>query len=253
MAAVLDCPAMVHTCLRRLLGVAILVSACADESPTAPLAPSSGGRSSTTTVDSDASRPPSATEDDDAGAGEAVLFRPVRNECVEVEAVDFMAEDSSTTGRFLNAVTFPEDFAVTRVVATWEGGCEVPTARISLSDGACPDGQGHEPSFLLSYNEVIDRTIYQGSNELMEESPVSGIRVRYERPHRLTPAGQWGTCLGVTGSVDLLGDLLFEREELLQGRFQLELPPCDDGGNEQQSVAGTFSVTFERGLEQLCP
>jgi hypothetical protein len=81
-----------------------------------------------------------------------------------------------------------------------------------------------------------------------------GVRIRYVRPDRLMPAGEWGTCAGVTGIIDLFGDEPNTTlRSTLEGTFTLELAACDDSEAPPQTVSGTFDVTLRRSLADYCP
>jgi hypothetical protein len=176
-----------------------------------------------------------------------------RAEALRGELEPASVVEDAPPGTFYNAIETPSDLEVTRVVSTWEVGCAQPTLRIVLSDGECPDGQGHELVFLLGVEEIESGVLAMGQNPLMEEPAVQGLSLRYRRPGRLSPTGQWGTCAGVEGSVDLLGPLRLERGEVLQSRFFMDLTACDGSANGPQAIAGTFEVTLRRGLQDACP
>lgn len=238
------------------LALLVLVTACGNsDGATAPLAPGSGG----TNYRDGGTRPATnypifrrdsgMTDDDagderDGGAG--------NDECANVEPAP-LGSVEPPPGEFYNTVLAPTDFAVTRVVVGWEASCAQPTIHVVLSDGRCADGDGHELTFLIPADGIENGTVVLGQN-LITPEPASGtIRVRYARPDDLAPNGEWGTCDGAAGNVDFVDQLETTNGSQLEGRFQLELTRCDTGESNVQTLQGTFSVTLEDGLEDVCP
>lgn len=236
------------------------VACGADGPPNTPSAPSPVGG------DDDgggiAVRPPHKPgADDDAGAGDAGSpmfldaggFEPVRRECKEQIPPDPL--DMAPDGTFTNALSSPVDLGVSRVEATWDGDCIVPTIRITLSDGQCPLGKGHEVELQFDARAIADGKLTRGVHYLEPEPGKLDIRVRYRRPASLDPlgAGEWGTCLGVTGMIELPETPGVDARDELRGRFTMNLTPCDDVNVETRAVNGTFDVTLERGLDDVCP
>lgn len=202
-----------------------------------------------------------AGADEDAGVtdpGPAVLadaggFDPVPTECENVTPAN--PADVGPDGTLFDAVSSPADLGVTRVEATWDGDCVRPTIRVTLSDGRCPLGNGHEVEFRFDAGAIASGKLSRGVHYLEPEPGNVDIRVRYRRPTSLDPvgAGAWGTCLGVVGTLDLpIAPGVDERDEL-RGRFQMELAPCDSLALATRSVNGTFDVTLRRGLGDVCP
>ena len=235
-----------------------LGSGCKDEASNAPPPPSTGGGATGAIGFDGGTRPPSdaggGEDDEDGGGGEpgadsGVLPSECRNVTrVQVPVDEVPADTEASTSA-------PADFGVTRLVGTWEGGCEAPVFRIELSDGRCPDGRGHALTFLINDEALRDGSLRPGQN-LLDPPNDLGVAIRYVRPGRLSPAGEWGTCgEEVSGVIDLFGD---EPSTVARSRldatFSLELPTCDaDSDALPQTVSGTFSVTLRRGLAEYCP
>jgi hypothetical protein len=151
-----------------------------------------------------------------------------------------------------NIVTAPLDLAVTRASATWDTNCSEPTLLVQLSSGDCPDGDGHEITFFVEAEGADDSTLVLGQNVIMED-PAGRIHVRYTRPSRLEPSGEWGTCDGVMGTLDLLYGLEFVKGRRLQGNFTIDLPRCDDGEPSVQTIVGELNVEIPESLGVVCP
>jgi hypothetical protein len=187
--------------------------------------------------------------DDDAGTA----IPSTQRECREVDPAPFSGEDPST-GRFFNAVDEPVDLSVTRTLATWGLACERPTIRIALSDGECPDGDGHELTFFLDYFAIENDLIARGANPIQPESEARDIRVRYVRPGWLEPTGEWGNCgPDPSGSVIFKDRIETDAFDWIQAQFQLQLTACDGSDNPNQQLNGSFDVQLRRGVDQACP
>jgi len=201
-------------------------------------------------------RPPRpTTTDEDAGAGPAladedggVLFE----ECRNVDAVPFIAEDTAG-GEFVNAIAAPSDFSATRVVATWGTGCDPATIIIKLSNGRCPDGNGHELTFTLDASAIESGELVTGIHTIDPDAGEGPIRVRYVRPERSDPVGEWGSCAGASGTFSVRGNLTTEARTSMQALFELELSPCDGSMLPNQTVRGTFNVSLYRARTEVCP
>ncbi|MFI5307921.1 MAG: hypothetical protein ACHQ53_11235 [Polyangiales bacterium] len=223
---------------------------CSKKEVLPPPAPGGGSGSIGTTG---AGHPPDAAvkPSGDEDAGHAVAAPALANECVNVPATPAGAD--LPTSDFVNAIGMPTDFAVTRVVASWEASCARPTLRIAMSDGACPSGHGHELSFSLDALALDAGTIHGGLNTVVGDPTPDQIAIRYVRPNHLDPTGTWGTCNDASGTLDLLGDLATTAGTVFQGRFDLLLTACDGSTNLPQSVSGTFNVSLRRGVKDVCP
>lgn len=171
-------------------------------------------------------------------------------DCRDVDAVPPGTDPDPNV--LANVVTTPADLAVTRASATWDASCAQPTLRVTVSDGTCPNGDGHELTFYLPAADVEERTLTIGQNVIMEDA-AGHIRVRYTRPGRLEPSGQWGTCSGASGTLDIIGQLELIQGRTLQGNFVLDLTRCDDGEPSVQQVEGSFNVTVPASLDDICP
>lgn len=236
------------------------VQACGDDEAAAP--PSRSGR------DGGGSGPPpvipnrdSGGDDDEDDGGEDMAADSGRDSgasgaggpssCQDFDAVP-PGSDPNPDSNF-NMIEEPTDFAVTRASATWDvGDCNDPTLVVTLSTGNCPDGDGHQLTFFVPAEGVEDRTIVLGNNPITEDSP-GDIRVRYTRPLRVTPNGQWGTCANVRGTLDLIRNIDLKKGSKLEGDFLLELTRCDDGAPSTQTVDGQFNVEIPATLADLCP
>jgi hypothetical protein len=142
--------------------------------------------------------------------------------------------------------------SVTRSEAAWLEGCVQPILRITLSDGDCPNGEGHELTFFLPADGVENSNLVIGQNLIMEET-LTSIRVRYARPGRKPPSGVWGTCEDASGFLDIVPPLQLMEGRLVQGNFMLDLTRCDDGTPSTQIVNGSFSAELPAGLGDVCP
>ena len=193
----------------------------------------------------DAGRDEDAGQDEDAGPvdagapGSACLKVPVLNGSFE----DFPGETSTER---------PSDFMVTRQAENWSDDCSNPRLTISLSDGSCPTGLGHELNLTFSVNDIEDGAIRLGNNAVGPEADSPSIRVRYTRPSRLKPNGVWGTCSGASGQVVFFEAPVLTAGSLFQARYQLELTPCDGSSAATQFVVGTFKVRLSYSIGSVC-
>jgi hypothetical protein len=244
--------------MRLIVGLGIVAGllGCGEEGSNAPAPPSTGG-GGTSTVGGrrDAGRP----SDDDSGmddpadedAGPSAGIVPLRAECEEFEPVMFVGEDPPVD--VVAATTLPVDFMVSRALTTWEDNCRRPQILIELSNGDCTVGRGHALRIWLETTAITDGSIGFGLNQPKPEPNNGGIRIRYTRPAPLTPRGDWGTCTGSLTMLDFTSELGTDRGARLQGRFILDLTPCDGSTNERQMVQGSFNVQLRRGLDDVCP
>jgi hypothetical protein len=236
----------------RLAAAALLwIGACNDDSGSdAPLAP--GGGSGTPPPSGGTPTPPDAGDaDEDAGGGgddDLVLSR----ECMAVDPVNFMGEDTPLDGSFYNAVVAPDDFSVTRVETTWAEDCETPTIRLLMSDGRCSMPGGHVLEISMEADAIERRDLVVGQNLVQPEPANRGLQVRYTRPSSRAPAGTWGNCEGADGNIDFIEIGAGARDDL-QAQFQFLLTPCDESTPGTQSVQGTFDVVLRRGVDEACP
>lgn len=226
---------------------------CSDNEPSAARVPSGGGGGGVT----GGRTPILGTPDDDAGAltvddAGVVLLTTLEEECMDVADVGNPLEGSATRER-VNAVSAPDDFELGHVVTTWEGRCSEPTLRITLADGECPDGGGHDLTIRFTVEDLRAGLVGPGQNPIQPRAEGGAMEVTYTRPENFTPAGEWGNCPEAIGIVDLLGDLSLEEDTHVEGRFQLELTACDGSGNDPVSVNGEFNGPLVRGVEDLCP
>lgn len=235
-------------------GLLCLTSACKEERDQAPRVPTSGGMS-VSVKKPDASTLDAAGPVRDAGLDEDAGPLPLEVECDDVPVADFAGE-SPATGRYLNAVDDPEDFRVTRTLATWGPTCSPPTIVLVMSDGACPDGRGHELEFSFDATAIQSGLISTGQNNLESDSISKILRVRYQRPRGLTPDGVWGTCSDVPPSMGLtirdtrLGVGYGARFE---ATFEMTLGSCDDSENAPLLIQGSFDMRLRRSIDEVCP
>ena len=232
-----------------LLLLALALSACSDDEPSAPLTPGGGGPHEVA-VNRDA-----GSGEEDAGESErpdASSDAPLPRECLLIDAKRFTTDEIPSD----TSTTSPADFLVTRQAATWRDGCESPTLVIELSNGACPNGSRHELEIMLSVNAITDGTIGLGLNligpemDLVEEA----IRVRYTRPQRFNPVGVFGTCDGSEGQITFYDAPDVSRPMDLRARYEFYLTPCDSAlPTPEQFVSGFFDVRVRRSLDAVCP
>lgn len=189
----------------------------------------------------------SGEDDEDGGIPSTDLALLCRD--VDPAPLDVADRDPSMV---YNGVFTPTDFEVTRSEAAWLEGCAQPILRVTLTDGGCPNGDGHELTFLIPADGVEESNVVIGQNLIKEESGFNSIRVRYTRPLRRQPDGVWGTCEDATGTLDIVGPLQLEKGKLLQGNFTMDLTPCDDGDESVQTLMGSFSAEIPESLDVVC-
>jgi hypothetical protein len=228
-----------------LLLVAVVLSACSDD-PKAPLTPGGGGPqvghedrpdSGGTVDDTDAGSTP------DAGEG------PMPFECTRIDPVMYASDEIPS----VTATSLPLDFKVSRQVARFAGDCPNPSLLVELSNGICPNGQGHELEFWFPANLIADGAIGLGLNTIDAESATAGIRVRYTRPERYSAAGEYGNCDGSSGTLSFYDAPDVSRPMNLRATYELSLVPCDGKTNPMQRVVGFFDVRVRRDLAATCP
>jgi hypothetical protein len=236
----------------------VLLLDCKKDSPSAPLAPGGGYMgASSTGPKRDSGSGASTAPDEDAGGSTTLSGSELLIECVNVTPTNFVGEDTPA-GKFVNAITMPTDFSVSRVLTTWEASCAQPTVRVEMSDGACPMGKGHTLVFRFDASAIAAHTIKIGLNAIVSDPGSDGIPIRYTRPLGLAPNGTWGTCADAAGpqpdgTLDLIGVVDTKKGTTLEGRFDLDLGPCDGSAEPKQMVSGTFSALLRRGLTDVCP
>ena len=238
--------------LMGLLGAAV---GCDDKESDAPPPPSLGG-GATGAVGTDSGRPPPDDDEDagdpgegDSGTGDSGVLP---YECRNVPVVEVPVEELPPGTEA--STTSPSDFEVSRLVGSWQGGCDEPMFMVQLSEGDCPNGRDHALTFMIEAASLRDGSLRLGLNTIAPEPNDAGVVVRYVRPSPLTPAGEWGSCTGATGLIDLLGSAPATSEgSTLQATFTLELTACDDSDAPTQAVNGTFDVMVRRSLADYCP
>ena len=232
---------------RVLVLFCLAVCACGDDEPSAPLVPNGDGshmvggnkRDGGQNVDDeDAGRNPDAGPSDGPGPGE----------CRRIDALRMNVDESPV----VTSTELPRDFLVTRQAATWRDNCEHLV--IELSNGLCPNGQGHELEVELATSAILDGRIAFGLN-FIESEPmaVPGIRVRYARPSRFPPEGIYGTCEGASGTMTFMDAPDVTRAMNLRATYDLVLPPCDGRSNVPQIARGYFDVRVLRTMAMACP
>ena len=172
-------------------------------------------------------------------------------ECLNVSVANVI-NDESVAG-YDNAITAPADLKVTRVVATWKASCAKPTIDIEMSEGSCPLGRRHKLVFSFEAKAIDSGKVHLGENTLTADSGATGIGVTYTRPSTLKPSGEFGTCPGASGKIEIRGTPSTKAGSGLQGLFQMVLAPCDGGKETAPSITGTFNVKLVRGLADVCP
>ena len=244
--------------IRVVVGVALwlgglLAQGCAEEE-----APMRAPNSSPRPRDSGSSAPPPPPPPAAMDAGpekDAGIFGldsgQLRTECEEITPVPFIGEDVGD--EYADAIAMPSDLLASRVVATWSGSCDPAAIKVEMSDGECPDGDGHALTFLLDALAIRDGTLGLGLHDVVPDSSGGPIRVRYIRPARFAPQGEWGSCDGVTGTFNIAGMPGTRKYNELQAQFEMKLTPCDGSDLAPQSVQGTFNVELRRSLDTVCP
>lgn len=232
-----------------LLLLAVVLAACGDDESKAPLTPGGGPGTDVSETPRDGG---GNVDDSDAGSTSdaGTSEGPMALECTRIDAVKITTDDVPT----VTATEYPTDFSVTRQVATWTGDCPSPSLTIELSNGACPNGLGHELQFWFPANSILDGQIALGLNEVEPDfASSSGIRIRYTRPAKLSPAGSYGNCEGASGQISFFDAPDITRPMNLRATYDLMLTSCDDTANPMQRVSGYFDVRVRRELEVVCP
>jgi hypothetical protein len=230
-----------------LLLLAVVLSACSDDESKAPLTPAGGGSHTINEMQHDSG---GNVDDMDAGSTPDGGDGPMPYECARIDPVMIGSDEVPAT----TATTTPLDFKVTRQVATWRGDCPSPSLVIELSNGICPNGQGHELVFWLPADSIADGRIGLGFNPIDPDSvSADGIRVRYTRPDRYSPVGVYGSCDGASGQISFYDAPDVSRAMNLRASYELNLTSCDDKRNPTQAVAGYFDVRVRRTLAMVCP
>jgi hypothetical protein len=238
--------------LALLLGPA---TGCKDEQSHAPPPRSSGG-GAVGSVGTGGSRPPPVDDDEDEDGGAAGIgggdSGMLPAECQNVPVVQVPADELPPGTEA--STTAPADFEVSRLVGSWQGGCEGPVFMVEMSEGDCPNGQDHALSFAINAASLVDGSLRLGLNTLGPEPNDVGIRIRYVRPEALTPNGEWGSCAGAAGMFDVVGEApSSEAGSTLHIRFSLDLTACDGSDSALQTVTGTFLVMVRRSFTDVCP
>lgn len=236
-----------------------LALACDDKESNAPPPPSTGGGAAHGSIGTDAStRPHPGHEDEDGGGSDEPADAGDRDsgvlayECRGVPAVHVPPAELPPNTEA--STTSPADLDVTRLVGAWQGECDAPEFHIVMSEGDCPNGRDHALTFMIDAASLRDGSLRLGLNSIEPEPNDVGVRVRYVRPAGLTPSGEWGTCAGADGLIDLLGEApSTSAPSKLEGTFSLELTACDGSGAAPESVNGTFQVMVRRSLIDYCP
>lgn len=122
-----------------------------------------------------------------------------------------------------------------------------------MSEGACAADEDHELVFNFDAAAIDSGSLALGLNIVVAEPSASGLVIRYRRPTPLVPNGVFGSCDGVVGTLDFVGELDTDVGTKLKGRFDLMLPSCDASDAAEQSVTGTFDTEIRRSLSDACP
>jgi len=220
-----------------LLPLSAAALACGDDSS------DSGGPGPVLEVmdEEDASAPPSdmdAGADEDAGTG----IPPV---CENVDVI----QGAGTAADGLNATALPDDFEVSRVSIGFD--CETRSLVLKHSGGFCPSGDGHELTIALDAASIESGTLPSGPITL--DALRSGITIRYTRHAFLDPGGEWGNCgTDDMGLLELLEMPSLQANQVVEGRYQLILVPCDGRLNEPIDVVGSFRALTDHSLAETC-
>ena len=187
---------------------------------------------------------------DDAGLDGSVMGSVW---CADVEPAPLDVGEPDPDAEIGNGVSAPVDLVITRAETLWEVGCAVPTLKVTLSDGGCPVGEGHELTFFIPARGTSNSLVI-GQNVIREELEPGHIRARYTRPSRFSDDGVWGTCEGAAGTLDVIGEIDLDEGSILQASFMLELTRCDgESPDTIQIVNGTFSIEIPESLDEVCP
>jgi hypothetical protein len=228
-----------------LLLLAVVLSACSDDEAKAPITPGGG---SSHMVGEDRPDSGSNVDDMDAGSTPDAGDGPMPFECTRIDPVVFNTDEVPTA----TSTASPDDFKVTRQVARFTGSCPNPSLVVELSNGICPNGQGHELVFSFPVNSIADGAIGFGPNEITADT-VGAIRVRYTRPARFRPEGEFGNCEGGNGRLTFYDSPDISRPMNLRATYDMNLAPCDGESNPPQHLWGYFDVRVRRDLGDVCP
>ncbi len=230
-----------------LLLVAVVLSGCTDDDPRAPLTPGGGGPH---VVHEERPDSGGTVDDTDAGSTPDAGEGPMAFECTRIDPVMYASDEVPT----VTSTSSPRDFKVTRQVARFTGDCPNPTLLIELSNGICPNGQGHELKFWFPANAIADGAIGLGLNPIEPDATTTGaIRVRYTRPERWSAAGEYGNCDRGSGTLSFYDAPDVSRPMNLRAVYELDLTPCDGESKPAQLVSGYFDVRVRRDLADVCP
>jgi hypothetical protein len=228
-----------------LLAGLCLIGACSDDRPDVP-----GGSQEPTAGGVGLPEVDSGHPDDDAGTQDAAVDAGPALPVYTCERVEVLGSSGGDTPNETSTDT-PADFMISRQAVSWQ--CDPDRITISLSDGSCPRGAGHELTIELSMAAIQDMVLRLGNNPVLAESDSGNMRVRYTRPKRLAdPSGTWGNCLPADGQLIFLEAPELKARALLQARFSMMLPACDDSGNPPYLVAGAFKITLRHDPSEAC-
>lgn len=214
--------------------------ACSDNGPTASAPPGTGFTGGTSPNGS------GGTGGGDAGTGGTVSVPLTR--CESVVA-------SSEPGEgFVNTSTqSPSDFSVTRVLQGYGDDCGEPKVVIELSDGRCPDGDGHQLRLEFDAAAIAAGEVPNGELDVLVAHADGQLDIQYKRPENLENPGTYGTCNVGTGTVALTEAPQVTRNAVYEGSYQLSLGPCGGTDGPTQLVVGTFSARLATDLTLHCP
>lgn len=186
----------------------------------------------------DATMPPPMDEDAGRDEDAGTSIPPV------CERVDVL-QNVGGAADGLNTTTLPDDFGVSRVSVGFD--CDAASLVLEHSDGYCPDGDGHELSIALDVISIEAGTLPSGPITI--DALRSGITIRYRRL-----GSEWGNCgSGDMGLIELVDMPSLETHQVLEGRYQLNLVPCDGKlNNDPVEVVGTFHATTDHSFEETC-
>ena len=225
-------------------GSVLVVLGCGSKMPTAKPPGSSRG------IESGGSTAP----DKDAGANmdassisDADVF-VLATHCVNVAAASEPGEVTLN-----NSVQSPADFSVTRVSVGFSPDCRNKILELVLSDGRCPNGDGHELALEFDTDAIAKQEITLGEIDVSAAHALGQINVRYKRPKPLTPSGTFGTCGGESGVITLAQVPELRRGAVYAGSYQMSLNACAGTTGAPQDLQGTFNATLASSLSDVCP
>lgn len=237
-----------------LVCLAVVLCACDDDEPAAPLTPGGGPGHEVGTGNGkdDAGDDQDAGTIVDAATPDAGDGGKTFGDCMSTPVLFIPNEEMPSR----TSTAAPDDFLVSRQEVTWTNGCEAPTLVIELSDGICPEGRGHELAISLPVNAILDGQIGLGFNLIVPEmDSVAGITARYSRPMHLSPrpVGLFGTCEGAMGQMNFFDTPDVTRPMNLRANYDLILTACDGSGNTPILVSGYFDIRVRNTLDEVCP